>query len=827
MKKLSFSKLLLGLIFPLAIGFTACNDNDGKTDTIPTISFKDHADGSTISKEQGAFEQTVVLESNRNWEITVEGSWLGVTPQRGVGSASILLKADANTEEQARTATITAQITGLTTKVILRVSQAGTTGGGPSGDPLYKETVGQPGLSGADIKKDSPTGTDWPYVDQYKQWQTTGTLSQTDVKYTGSGASVRNSGRDYDPATGSVISGVPYVVVGNGNKYFEIEDINITGNDNFTLTFAAQITVSTLEATPYTPTFGDVTATTLKLSGSLDGTTFTEIPFTVARDGSSSWYIGTAEFKAIAGSTKLYLRFGDVPTEAGKTLRLDDFTLYAGGNGTVVVGEGGVTPGELVPITIAQLNAKITETETPVGNYKVKGIVVTDMAAGNYSSGGISIQDETATAAGNGILLYWYGATFKDENGNPLYAAGEELEIDLSGASLKAYKGAGADPDGPMVNELIIDNYDCITKTGRTVTLSPVAIQYDQLEAYQSMLVKIEGVQSLSDAISVWPANTTVFTVGNDEAKSFNVYVGKDATSIVGQPFLVGNGTIEGIAYVYGGSKSAKSASQLVPRTYANVTALTGERVGGIVAKFGVASESINVPAAGGDVTLGVTGNVAWTAEITEGNNYIESVAPTSGDGAASVIVKFNANSSTTDTRVAKVKVSTTNADITVKEIIVTFTQAKVSEGGGTTAVLDKEAILGNLAWISSNVYAESSGDITATDGTVWTCFKTTRPNDGKGLQMTNDKNAGYIMTPLMGGTITKVTVTATSASGKSRILKLFNGDTQIGTAGPITSAAGDGTQFVFDITGESGTQLKITSPDGALRISNITVEAE
>lgn len=92
---------------------------------------------------------------------------------------------------------------------------------------------------------------------------------------------------------------------------------------------------------------------------------------------------------------------------------------------------------------------------------------------------------------------------------------------------------------------------------------------------------------------------------------------------------------------------------------------------------------------------------------------------------------------------------------------------------------------------------------------------------------MTNDKNAGYIMTPLMGGTITKVTVTATSASGKSRILKLFNGDTQIGTAGPITSAAGDGTQFVFDITGESGTQLKITSPDGALRISNITVEAE
>ena len=98
------------------------------------------------------------------------------------------------------------------------------------------------------------------------------------------------------------------------------------------------------------------------------------------------------------------------------------------------------------------------------------------------------------------------------------------------------------------------------------------------------------------------------------------------------------------------------------------------------VPAFGVASTSIDALAAATSATINITGNVAWTANVTSGT---ASLSASSGTGATAVTVTFAANDDTENTKVYVVRVST-EAAVDPTYYDVTITQARA--GGAAPA---------------------------------------------------------------------------------------------------------------------------------------------
>lgn len=672
----------MALCLVMTAGLWSCNDEDVDNEG-PVVT----PAPATLTFEAAGGQQEVTITSNREWSVAVsEPNFVSVSPVSGNGNSKITVTLLANNQAQ-RSAklTITASTASATVDII---QKAGDGSGEVSTEALYKETVG------SDVEK---TDNKWPYVDAFTGWKKEGIADQSGVTYGGSNASVRNSGAAYEPADGSDYTGAPYVFMSSATANFVINGINVSGKTNFTFTMAVLDQTSYDDATKK-PGFGAVSASTCSMFASVDGTTWSDLSFTA--DGVAGWSKVTSEFKLPEGSAKLYIKIEN----GSNQVRYDDFQLFEGGNGELI-GKG-EQPGELQETTIADLVKKITPEAVAVGNYKVKGIVVTDMAAGNYSLGGFSIQTEGATTAGNGILVFKYEEKFEDASGNPLFAKGDEIEIDLSEAEIQAYKGKNASQDSPACNELIVTGPDCIKKTGRKVSVEPVTITPDKIADYQSMYVQIADAESKDKTLTTWAANTTVFMVGSQE---FDVYLNKNS-NIVGQDFLTGKGTIKGLAYVYGGGGKA----QLVPGDYNDLAGLTA---GEIVNSFSVSPLTKDVPAAGGEVSVDVKANVAWTAAIVSGGDYIESITE-SGEGNGKVTVKFKANEDTENTRTASIKVSTT-AEVDQKEYTVEFTQAKASNiPVGNMAdfnTLSTATTYGTYTttagWVATNAAVQSGGD--------------------------------------------------------------------------------------------------------------------
>lgn len=333
-------KLLFGALFLVAAtAFTGCNDDDDKNSETPKLSVSTKTLNFTDGSET---TQTVDIKANCGWKVVKTSlEWATVTPAEDKGNGKIAISV---TELPAGTTSRTGKISftlvhpefgpwGEAEGQTITVTQSsGDTPTPPVGEALYSENAGT-----ATFKK----GDGWPYVDKYDKWTRGGTLDQSGVTYAGSSSSVRCSGDDYEPNAADDISGAPYVVV----KTFEIKNINIASNRNFTFTFVAQNTASTLSESPFTPTFGDITASSFNFSVSMDGTTYSKVAFVPVKSN-SSWYKCTAQFKlpAAATTSTISVRFDGF--NGGTTLRTDDFNLYEGGNGTEI---GGDDPGPIDP----------------------------------------------------------------------------------------------------------------------------------------------------------------------------------------------------------------------------------------------------------------------------------------------------------------------------------------------------------------------------------------------------------------------------------------------------------------------------------------------
>lgn len=319
-------------------GFYACSDDDeeGGYSGMPEITVNGGESVTVAGKlEGGKLEQTVEVVSKGDWTLTFKNSgdsqWVTPSAMSGkTGTTQLTFTLGQASGERSAILVLTASSTvegfPLTDEATITVVQSDSDV--PTGNALYSENCG--------TKVEKVDGY-WPYVDKFEGWTRGGSLDQKAVTYTGNSASVANSGKVFDPAEDetTVVTGPPYVSMNKSTSVFNINDINIASNTNFTFTFTAAQQINYSNGV----VLGDMTDETIRFSVSTDGSSYAPVALKVKKVASGYWYLCTAEFKLPAGvsTDKIWVRFDGYAGLENHGLRIDDFKLYEGGNGSELV----------------------------------------------------------------------------------------------------------------------------------------------------------------------------------------------------------------------------------------------------------------------------------------------------------------------------------------------------------------------------------------------------------------------------------------------------------------------------------------------------------
>lgn len=337
MKVVNFWKTLFCAALAVT-AFSACSDDDeeGGYSGMPEITVNGGESVTVAGKlEGGKLEQTVEVVSKGDWTLTFknpgDSQWVTPSAMSGkTGTTQLTFTLGQASGERSAILVLTASSTvegfPLTDEATITVVQSDSDV--PTGNALYSENCG--------TKVEKVDGY-WPYVDKFEGWTRGGSLDQKAVTYTGNSASVANSGKTFDPAEDetTVVSGPPYVSMNKSTSVFNINDINIASNTNFTFTFTAAQQVNYSGGV----VLGDVTDETIRFSVSTDGSSYAPVALKVKKVASGYWYLCTAEFKLPAGvsTDKIWVRFDGYAGLENHGLRIDDFKLYEGGNGSELV----------------------------------------------------------------------------------------------------------------------------------------------------------------------------------------------------------------------------------------------------------------------------------------------------------------------------------------------------------------------------------------------------------------------------------------------------------------------------------------------------------
>lgn len=337
MKVVNFWKTLFCAALAVT-AFSACSDDDeeGGYSGMPEITVNGGESVTVAGKlEGGKLEQTVEVVSKGDWTLTFKNSgdsqWVTPSAMSGkTGTTQLTFTLGQASGERSAILVLTASsmVEGfpLTDEATITVVQSDSDV--PTGNALYSENCG--------TKVEKVDGY-WPYVDKFEGWTRGGSLDQKAVTYTGNSASVANSGKDFDPAEDetTVVTGPPYVSMNKSTSVFNINDINIASNTNFTFTFTAAQQINYSNGV----VLGDMTDETIRFSVSTDGSSYAPVALKVKKVASGYWYLCTAEFKLPAGvsTDKIWVRFDGYAGLENHGLRIDDFKLYEGGNGSELV----------------------------------------------------------------------------------------------------------------------------------------------------------------------------------------------------------------------------------------------------------------------------------------------------------------------------------------------------------------------------------------------------------------------------------------------------------------------------------------------------------
>ena len=232
----------------------------------------------------------------------------------------------------------------------------------------------------------------------------------------------------------------------------------------------------------------------------------------------------------------------------------------------------------------------------------------------------------------------------------------------------------------------------------------------------------------------------------------------------------------------------------MVPRDYDDVSGLTGPRVGTTVPAFTVSPLTEDVPATGGEVTVNITANVAWTATTLTGADYIESVTPTSGTGSETVKVVFKENTDTENTRTASIQFATTEA-VETQSYTVTFTQDKAA-GVGADGSFAASWNMEGVSWGEDQMPVTSApADVTIGDLTKhgFTSSGNSGSNNWGGSDFSDNLEDIVLTAPVKYATFT------VSAAGKTLSLSSLAAVVRITKVGPTAVSIQyslDGTTF-------------------------------
>lgn len=648
-------------------------------------------------------EYTFQVKSNRAWEITSTiPEALTVTPTKGDAdkTVSVTVEVAANPAgEPGRNFDLKFAVSD--TKSISQTVKFRQLGEGgeakdyafPTEGAVYYENTGT---------TVSRVGQYWPYVDQFEGYTRGGTADQSAVTYTGSSASVRDSGPGWvatDPALGD---NAPYFYLAADGAKLQIGEINLDGKTSFILNW---VMMDTAESVPVEGGYGAVpraiTTETVNLNIGFDGAAFQkDVAYTVGKDLGNGWTAVSAEFGVPPGTEFLYLSldgFVAAEAEVRQGLRLDNFELVEGGSGSPVINPGDVIPPDY--ITISELLTRYNGTAVEItGNEAIKGSVIIDLTANNIASlKNLTISDGTA-----GITIRLAQDAVPAD-----FPMMDEVQVVLTGLSITEYQG---------LIQVSAPN-SAVTLTGETRPVTPKQISLEQLNSneYQSMLVEVQNIQFISSAVgkSVKDASFQqatgraphLITVEDANGTDGIVYVSDYITFEQNVPN--GSGSLTGVATCAGTTVVA----QLMPRNPGDFSAMTGARFAEEpFFSVGTASPA-TVEAAGGSASVDVAANVAWTATVTDGVAYLSAgPTPASGNNGQTVTVTFSANTDTESSRTATVRFTTT-ADVTTKTYDVTFTQSR-ADGGNYTTVLTED-----FSAITAGNSTASNGSSSAWDG--------------------------------------------------------------------------------------------------------------
>ena len=786
MRNLNFLKLFYGLMLVMvSTAFVSCVDDNDDTEApyleVSPTTLIFGLDGQPANGSQASFD----ISTNRSWKATVKDdkSWVTLSKYEGEGSATIQVSIPENVNDKASV------VIEISNKVGILMSETVTIASGnvsPT-EVIYTESVGTASLP-------SPV----PYVDQYEGWQKAGT-GAAEVTYTGQKATVRATGLANTGAYEGA-SGPNVVFFGTLPADFEINKITLTPEQtNLRLTFGGSYSYKAEGATEYDNTF-DISKFTVSLSA--DGTNWA--PLTYSKNNGDEktpyWVFATADFTLKKATSQLYIKFTAL---AASAFRLDDITLSTGNGGTIIDLEGGdePEPGEAKIITIPELNAMMTATQTPVdetADRYFEAVVQNDVEGGNYSFNNLILATENATTAGNGITLY--GSQVEPTTID--VKKGDKVKVTL-------YKGLAKTVNYNGMFEVTggkDDTWAKVEKLGNTATITPIVITADKLADYQGMTVTIQDATTAT--AGVW-ANTSsisshTFTAGGTD---FVVFCKKEATAFVDQPYSVATGSISGLAAVN------SNKGQLVPRNLEDVKNFQSSTPTILSAD----PASWSFPSTGGTKDIEIS--VANMGSNTLSHSGLSGILSASIDGTK-VTVTAEANSTTSDIK-QTLKVTLTNGNSIDIPIIV-----EAPSSGNETVISVDFTIADNYPSTFPKLSANKQVDAqTFSFGGYDFVFA---GSTGNGYYQAMDKGTPYILTGKQGAYIelpaitekklTKVTATTRNGASKKVTVSIVdtNNNEVTGGAAILWAQENEQLEYVYNLSGTStNTKYRIYIANG------------
>lgn len=552
MKKVNSLKFWHELLFMLMmVSFTACVDDNEDTEA-PYL----EVNPATLTFENGGV-QTLEISTNRQWKATVEDAdWISLSKTQGEGSDQVQVSVPEGTIGEAKINIIMSNRSGILKSATVNV-KAGTV---IESKLIYNETLGN-----ADASQK-------PYISDYQGWNKSGDGS-TSVEYAGNKTSIRSSGlTNTDAYEGA--SGPNVVFFGTAPATFDINKIALAeGQTNLKLTFGASRSKQN-EDKSYDNSF---TPETFKVSVSSNGTNWQEITYEKNNGDADHpyWILATANFTLKKAVPELYIRF---TASESSVFRLDDISLSTGYGGQEVNLEGGATTPEegsgtaINKIINQQKSGQTKLTE----NMEFEAIVCGDPKVNNASAGTLNLMTPDATAANEGIVLY-NGALNEQIQTN--FSLGDKVKVSLKADKVKLGNYNGI----TQITDWEISDVTVISKNNAVV---PIQTTTDKLAEYAGMPATISNV-TISEA-GVWDVKTYNFG-------DLTVYFNKNATSIVGQPYKAGTGSITGIVTIH------DKKAQLMPRNLDDLKDFVSN-----VPTINVKPENLSFASSGGEKSVEV-----------------------------------------------------------------------------------------------------------------------------------------------------------------------------------------------------------------------------